>query len=97
MSSVTSSVASPALGKKFFVSLVVNANKADPVSGAVVSSTLPVGTVVQDMGVKKTGANGQLLRKVKLFNPASVATADPFDTFYINVNGPTSAWVSLSL
>jgi len=100
MSSVTSSVASPALGKKFFVA--ISATTQLDATGTTNSAAVVAGVAVVGLGLKVVipnpasgSATTKVLRKVKLLNRQTASAA--YDTFYIDVTGPTSAWASLSL
>lgn len=60
------------------------------VADTVANGKLVAGSVVQDMGRKYSTAN-KVYQKVKYTNSAGA-----YNTFYIDVTGPSSNWASLN-
>lgn len=95
MSSVISSVANTGRGSAFFVA--VDTTKKLSSAGVDSLATVPAGALLRDMG-KKVTTSSKVLRKVQLSNGVNgTGSGDPWDTFYVEVTGPTATVASLGL
>ena len=105
MTSVQSSLANTGRGSAFYVNVSGSSAPRLDSNGNSISGNVPAGGIVHDMGVKvylpdiRSGVmTSQILRKVQLSNGVNgTGSADLWDTFYIDVTGPSSAWASLGL
>ena len=100
MSSVNSSVANTGRGSSFFVNVsgaTVTRLGSDGLAQSGSPAAVPIAGLVRDMG-KKVITSSKVLRKVQLSNGVNgTGSADPWDTFYIDVTGPSSSWSALNL